>query len=108
MISKPFLEIYFFQGISTMHLTPFEVLTAINHAQLHLNRTFKEEEFANGQVGKLMIAEDFDFEKTVSFNFTNSSLFLNSFSLVTNPSSHFFPTRNIIIMFSEQSSFGGS
>ena len=90
MISKPFLEIYFFQGISTMHLTPFEVLTAINHAQLRLNRTFKEEEFANGQVGKLMIAEDFDFEKTVSFNFTNSSLSLNSFSLVTNPSSHFF------------------
>ena len=89
MISKPFLEIYFFQGISTMHLTPFEVLTAINHAQLRLNRTFKEE-FANGQVGKLMIAEDFDFEKTVSFNFTNSSLSPNSFSLVTNPSSHFF------------------
>ena len=49
-----------------MHLTPFEVLTAINHAQLQLNRTFKEEEFASGQVGKLMIAEDFDFEKTVS------------------------------------------
>ena len=49
-----------------MHLTPFEVLTAINHAQLQLNRTFKEEEFTNGQVGKLMIAEDFDFEKTVS------------------------------------------
>ena len=49
-----------------MHLTLFEVLTAINHAQLRLNRTFKEEEFTNGQVGKLMTAEDFDFEKTVS------------------------------------------
>ena len=60
---------YIFQGISTMHLTPFEVLTAINHAQLRLNQTFKEEEFANGQVGKLMIAEDFDFEKTVSLTF---------------------------------------
>ena len=54
----------FLQGISTMHLTPFEVLTAINHAQLRLKRTFKEEE-----VGKLMIAEDFDFETTVSFPF---------------------------------------
>ena len=52
-----------------MHLTPFEVLTAINHAQLRLNRTFKEEEFPNGQVGKLMIAEDFDFEKTLSLIF---------------------------------------
>ena len=71
-----------------MHLTPFEVLTAINQAQLRLNRTFKEE-FANGQVGKLMIAEDFDFEKTVSLTFTNLSLFLNGFSLITNPSSHF-------------------
>ena len=45
MISKPLIEIYIFQAISTMHLTRFEVLTAINHAQLHLNRTFKEEEF---------------------------------------------------------------
>ena len=52
-----------------MHLTPFEVLTAINHAQLRLKRTFKEEEFTNGKVGKLMIAEDFDFETTVSFPF---------------------------------------
>ena len=49
-----------------MHMTPFKVLTAINHAQLRLGRTFKEEEFTSGQVGKLMIAEDFDFEKTVS------------------------------------------
>ena len=69
MISELLIEIYIFQGISMMHLTPFEVLTAINHAQLCLNWTFKEEEFANGQVGKLMIAEDFDFEKTVSLIF---------------------------------------
>ena len=69
-----------------MHLTLFEVLTAINHAQLRLNRTFKEEKFANGQVGKLMIAEDFDFKKTVSLSFTNSSLFLNGFSLFMNTS----------------------
>ena len=52
-----------------MHLMPFEVLTAINHAQLRLKCTFKEEEFTNGEVGKLMIAEDFDFETTVSFPF---------------------------------------
>ena len=52
-----------------MHFTPFEVLTAINHAQLRWNRMFKEEEFANGQVGKLMIAEDFDFEKAMSLTF---------------------------------------
>ena len=52
-----------------MHLTPFEVHTAINHAQLRLKRTFKEEEFTNSEVGKLMIAEDFDFETTVSFPF---------------------------------------
>ena len=49
-----------------MYLTPFEVLTALNHAQMRLKRTFKEEEFTSGEVGKLMIAEDFDFETTVS------------------------------------------
>ena len=49
-----------------MHLTPFEVLTALNHAQMRLKRTFKEEEFTSGEVGKLMIAEDFNFEMTVS------------------------------------------
>ena len=42
---------------------------AINHAQLRFKHTFKEEEFTNGEVGKLMIAEDFDFETTVSFLF---------------------------------------
>ena len=67
-----------------MHLTPFEVLTAINHAQLRLKRTFKEKEFTNGEVGKLMIAEDFDFETTVSFHFTNSSLQLFGFQSITN------------------------
>ena len=50
-----------------MYLTPFGVLTAINHAQMRLKRTFKEEEFSSGEVGKLMIAEDFDFETTVSW-----------------------------------------
>ena len=49
-----------------MHLTPFEVLTALNHAQMRLKRTFTEEEFTSGEVGKLMIAEDFNFEMTVS------------------------------------------
>ena len=56
-----------------MHLTPFEVLTAINHAQLRLKQTFKEEEFTSSEVGKLMIAEDFDFESTVSLFDANSS-----------------------------------
>ena len=73
---------FFPQGISTMHLTPFEMLTAINHAQLRLKRTFKEEEFANGEVGKLMIAEDFNFETVVSLvqSRTRVSTFLTSIS----------------------------
>ena len=49
-----------------MHLTPFEVLTALNHAQMRLKHTFKEEEFTSREVGKLMIVEDFDFETAVS------------------------------------------
>ena len=58
--------IYLLQGISTTHLTPFEVLTAINHAQLQLNRTFSNEEIKSGVLADLMIDEDFNFEETVS------------------------------------------
>ena len=49
-----------------MHLTPFEVLTAINHAQLQLNRTFSDEEIRSGVLADLMIDEDFNFEESVS------------------------------------------
>ena len=81
-----------------MHLTPFEVLTAINHAQLRLNQTFKEEEFANGQVGKLMIAEDFDFEKTMSLTFYKLKFVSYWLLLSHEPEFPFLPTRNIIII----------
>ena len=70
-----------------MHLTPFQVVTAINHAQLRLGRDFKQEEFDSGDVGQLMIDEDFDFEKAVSlYYFTNSSLLVFSACSLTNPS----------------------
>ena len=49
-----------------MHLTPFEVLIAVNHAQLQLNRTFSDEEIKSGVLADLMIDEDFNFEETVS------------------------------------------
>ena len=81
-----------------MHLTQFEVLTAINHAQLRLNRTFKEEEFANGQVGKLTTAEDFDFKKTVSLTFYKLDFVSYQLLLSHKPQFAFLPTRNIIIM----------
>ena len=55
--------------MSTVHLTPFQVVTAINHAQLRLGRDFKQEEFDSGAMGQLMIDEDFDFEKAVSSRF---------------------------------------
>ena len=48
---------------------PFQVLTAINHAQLWLNRTFSDEEIKSGVLADLMIDEDFDFETTVSLLF---------------------------------------
>ena len=49
-----------------VHLTPFQVVTAINAAQLRLGHDFKQEEFDSGVIGQLMIDEDFDFEKAVS------------------------------------------
>ena len=55
------------------HLTPFEVLTAINHAQHRLGRNFTPEEIESGELGSLMIDEDFDFETTVSLLNTNPS-----------------------------------
>ena len=48
---------------------PFEVLTAINHTQLRLNRIFTVEEIQSGILADLMIEEDFNFEETVSLHF---------------------------------------
>ena len=48
------------------HLTSFEVLTAINHAQHRLGRKFTSEEIESGGLSGLMIDADFDFETTVS------------------------------------------
>ena len=50
-----------------MQLTPLEVLAAIQHAQLRLDRDFTKEEFVEGKVGGYMIPEDFKPEETVSY-----------------------------------------
>ena len=55
------------------HLTPFEVLTAINHAQHRLGRKFTSEEIESGGLSGLMIDADFDFKTTVSLLNTNPS-----------------------------------
>ena len=57
------------------HLMPFEVLTAIKHAQHCLGRKFTPEEIESGEFSGLMIDADFDFETTVSLlNMNLSSL----------------------------------
>ena len=71
------------------HLTPYEVLTAITHAQERLGYIFTEEDFKEGKVGSMMVAADFDFEEAVSLLFTNSGLFNISFSMYTNSSLYF-------------------
>ena len=48
------------------HLMPFEVLTAINHAQHCLGLKFTSEEIESGGLSGLMIDADFDFETTIS------------------------------------------
>ena len=48
------------------HLMPFEVLTAIRHAQHHLGCKFTSEEIESGGLSVLMIDADFDFETTLS------------------------------------------
>ena len=47
-------------------LTPMEVLTTLQHAQLRLGRDFTREEFVKGKVGSFMLPEDFKPEETVS------------------------------------------
>ena len=51
-----------------------EVLTALQHAELHLGREFTKDEFVQGQVGQFMIPEDFDPKITVSYFKLSSSL----------------------------------
>ena len=55
------------------HLTPFEVLTAINHTQHCLGRKFTSEEIESGGLSGLMIDADFDFETTISLLNANPS-----------------------------------
>ena len=56
-------------GLSVMNLNPMEVLSALLHAQKHLNREFTKKEFKSGTVGLLMLPEDFKPEETVSINY---------------------------------------
>ena len=56
-----------FQGFSTSHLGPMEVLSAIYKAQEHLNHEFTHEEFTSGTIGQLMEPSDFTPEPLVSF-----------------------------------------
>ena len=57
---------FLLQGISTAHLSPFEVLSAIQHTQHRLQYEFTADDFLHGKVGEYMLPDDFDFEKTVS------------------------------------------
>ena len=61
------------QGISTAHLTPLQVLQAIQHVQLQLDYTFTKEDFLQGKVGAKMIQEDFNFEENVSQHLLSAS-----------------------------------
>ena len=82
--------------MSTVHLTPFQVVTAINHAQLRLGRDFKQEEFDSGAVGQLMIDEDFNFEKAVS-SFLYELEFVLSLGLISNELKSAFKFVNVIL-----------
>ena len=55
------------QGISTQHLSPMQVLSVIQHAQLRLHYEFTEQDFLDGKVGEKLVPEDFDFEENVSY-----------------------------------------
>ena len=60
------MDYFTLQGISTQHLNPMQVLTAIQSAQLRMGYEFTESDFLEGKVGALMKPEDFNFEENVS------------------------------------------
>ena len=60
-----------FQGISTVHLSPLQILHAVNHCQLRTGHTFMKDEWLRGEVGKFLTQEDLDFPTVVSNISTN-------------------------------------
>ena len=59
------------KGLPITTARPYHVLQAILRAQKRLNREFSHEEIEQGQVGPLLIAEDFDIDSYVSRSFYN-------------------------------------
>ena len=49
------------------HLSPMEVLSAIQAAQLRMDYIFTKEDFSEGKVGAMMKLEDFNFKENVSY-----------------------------------------
>ena len=50
-----------------------EVLAAIQHAQIRLDKEFTKEEFLDGKIGGFMTPEDFNFEETVRHKPSNDN-----------------------------------
>ena len=56
-------------------MSPLEILQAVQHCELRTGHSFTKEEWLAGEVGKAMIAEDFDFDKSVGILFPYSPCF---------------------------------
>ena len=61
-----FLKVRSFQGFSSFHYTPLEVLLAIEQCQKRLQRVFNPGEIKAGVLKELLMETDYDIVTTVS------------------------------------------
>ena len=72
MLQNAFSNTLSFQGFSTYHFTPLEVLVVIKGCQRRTGQTFTSEEIENDILKEHLVAEDFDLARVVSTYFIAS------------------------------------
>ena len=57
------------QGFTQLHFTPLETLAIIEGAQKRVGKTFSREEIESGVLEDILIEEDYNLDRVVSFTF---------------------------------------
>ena len=56
------------QGFTQLHFTPLETLAIIEGVQKHVGKTFSKEQIESGVLEEILIEEDYNLGRIVSFN----------------------------------------
>ena len=57
------------QGFTQLHFTPLETLAIIEGVQKRVGKTFSREEIESGVLEEILIEEDYNLDRVVSFTF---------------------------------------